>query len=430
MIERYTLPPFDKLWSLENKYNVWLKVELAFLEARAELGEVDWDTVELIKKRAKFDIQEIAKIERQVQHDVIAFLTNVASYVGEPAKELHYGLTSYDMVDTALALLMLEAGEAIRSALEELLESLKKKALEEKYTPMIGRTHGIHAEPITLGVKFLRWYDEMSRNYERWQHALENIRYGKFSGAVGTYTHTTPELELLACKRLGLKPALTSSQVIERDRHAEYILTLGIIATSLEKIATELRQLQRTEIHEVEEFFSAHQKGSSAMPHKKNPILSERMCGLARIVRSHVIAALQNMVLWNERDISNSCVERIILPESTTLVYYMLKKTKDNIDNLRILRDNMERNLKLTKGVIFSEAVMLALIKKGLTRQSAYDIVQRATFRSYETGKHFKQVLMEDTNIRKYLDENEIHSLFDLQHYFRHIDAIYKRVLG
>jgi len=430
MIERYTLPPFDKLWSLENKYNVWLKVELAFLEARAELGEVDWDTVELIKKRAKFDIQEIAKIERQVQHDVIAFLTNVASYVGEPAKELHYGLTSYDMVDTALALLMLEAGEAIRSALEELLESLKKKALEEKYTPMIGRTHGIHAEPITLGVKFLRWYDEMSRNYERWQHALENIRYGKFSGAVGTYTHTTPELELLACKRLGLKPAPTSSQVIERDRHAEYILTLGIIATSLEKIATELRQLQRTEIHEVEEFFSAHQKGSSAMPHKKNPILSERMCGLARIVRSHVIAALQNMVLWNERDISNSCVERIILPESTTLVYYMLKKTKDNIDNLRILRDNMERNLKLTKGVIFSEAVMLALIKKGLTRQSAYDIVQRATFRSYETGKHFKQVLMEDTNIRKYLDENEIHSLFDLQHYFRHIDAIYKRVLG
>jgi len=239
MIERYTLPPFDKLWSLENKYNVWLKVELAFLEARAELGEIDCATVELIKKRAKFDIQEIAKIERQVQHDVIAFLTNVASYVGEPAKELHYGLTSYDMVDTALALLMLEAGEAIRSALEELLESLKKKALEEKYTPMIGRTHGIHAEPITLGVKFLRWYDEMSRNYERWQHALENIRYGKFSGAVGTYTHTTPELESLACKKLGLKPAPTSSQIIDRDRHAEYILTLAMMATSLEKIATE-----------------------------------------------------------------------------------------------------------------------------------------------------------------------------------------------
>jgi len=430
MIERYTLPPFDKLWSLENKYNVWLKVELAFLEARAELGEVDRDTVELIKERAKFDIQEIAKIERQVQHDVIAFLTNVASYVGEPAKELHYGLTSYDMVDTALALLMLEAGEAIRSALEELLESLKKKALEEKYTPMIGRTHGIHAEPITLGVKFLRWYDEMSRNYRRWQHALENIRYGKFSGAVGTYTHTTPELESLACKKLGLKPAPTSSQIIERDRHAEYILTLAIMATSLEKIATELRQLQRTEIHEVEELFGTHQKGSSAMPHKKNPILSERMCGLARIVRSHIMAALQNMVLWNERDISNSCVERIILPESTTLVYYMLKKTKDNIDNLRILRDNMERNLELTKGVIFSEAVMLALIKKGLTRQPAYDMVQRAAFRSYETGKHFKQVLMEDTNIREYLDENEIDSLFDLQHYFRHIDAIYKRVLG
>jgi len=430
MIERYTLPPFDKLWSLENKYNVWLKVELAFLEARAELGQVDRDTVELIKERAKFDIQEIAKIERQVQHDVIAFLTNVASYVGEPAKELHYGLTSYDMVDTALALLMLEAGEAIRSALEELLESLKKKALEEKYTPMIGRTHGIHAEPITLGVKFLRWYDEMSRNYRRWQHALENIRYGKFSGAVGTYTHTTPELESLACKKLGLKPAPTSSQIIERDRHAEYILTLAIMATSLEKIATELRQLQRTEIHEVEELFGTRQKGSSAMPHKKNPILSERMCGLARIVRSHIMAALQNMVLWNERDISNSCVERIILPESTTLVYYMLKKTKDNIDNLRILRDNMERNLELTKGVIFSEAVMLALIKKGLTRQSAYDMVQRAAFRSYETGKHFKQVLMEDTNIREYLDENEIDSLFDLQHYFRHIDAIYKKVLG
>ena len=430
MIERYTLPPFDKLWSLENKYNVWLKVELAFLEARAELGQVDRDTVELIKERAKFDIQEIAKIERQVQHDVIAFLTNVASYVGEPAKELHYGLTSYDMVDTALAILMLEAGEAIRSALEELLESLKKKALEEKYTPMIGRTHGIHAEPITLGVKFLRWYDEMSRNYRRWQHALENIRYGKFSGAVGTYTHTTPELESLACKKLGLKPAPTSSQIIERDRHAEYILTLAIMATSLEKIATELRQLQRTEIHEVEELFGTHQKGSSAMPHKKNPILSERMCGLARIVRSHIMAALQNMVLWNERDISNSCVERIILPESTTLVYYMLKKTKDNIDNLRILRDNMERNLELTKGVIFSEAVMLALIKKGLTRQSAYDMVQRAAFRSYETGKHFKQVLMEDTNIREYLDENEIDSLFDLQHYFRHIDAIYKKVLG
>ena len=430
MIERYTLPPFDKLWSLENKYNVWLKVELAFLEARAELGEVDRDTVELIKERAKFDIQEIAKIERQVQHDVIAFLTNVASYVGEPAKELHYGLTSYDMVDTALALLMLEAGEAIRSALEELLESLKKKALEEKYTPMIGRTHGIHAEPITLGVKFLRWYDEMSRNYRRWQHALENIRYGKFSGAVGTYTHTTPELESLACKKLGLKPAPTSSQIIERDRHAEYILTLAIMATSLEKIATELRQLQRTEIHEVEELFGIRQKGSSAMPHKKNPILSERMCGLARIVRSHIMAVLQNMVLWNERDISNSCVERIILPESTTLVYYMLKKTKDNIDNLRILRDNMERNLELTKGVIFSEAVMLALIKKGLTRQPAYDMVQRAAFRSYETGKHFKQVLMEDTNIREYLDENEIDSLFDLQHYFRHIDAIYKRVLG
>lgn len=430
MIERYTLPPFDKLWSLENKYNVWLKVELAFLEARAELGEIDRTTVELIKKRAKFDIQEIAQIERQVQHDVIAFLTNVASYVGEPAKELHYGLTSYDMVDTALALLMLEAGEAIRSALEELLESLKKKALEEKYTPMIGRTHGVHAEPITLGVKFLRWYDEMSRNYERWQHALENIRYGKFSGAVGTYTHTTPELESLACKKLGLKPAPTSSQIIDRDRHAEYILTLAMMATSLEKIATELRQLQRTEIHEVEEFFGTHQKGSSAMPHKKNPILSERMCGLARIVRGHAMTALQNMVLWNERDISNSCVERIILPESTTLVYYMLKKTKDNLDNLRILRTNMKRNLELTRGVIFSEAVMLALIKKGLTRQSAYDMVQRAAFRSYETGKHFKHVLLEDTNIRKYLDESEIDSLFDLQHYFRHIDAIYKRVLG
>jgi adenylosuccinate lyase len=430
MIPRYTRPEMGRIWSEENKFRKWLEVEIATAEVEAEGGLIPARAAQAIRRRARFDVERIREIERQVKHDVIAFTMNVAEHVGREGRYLHYGLTSNDVVDTAQALLVREASKLLTEGLDRLAKVLRKRAFEFKHTPMVGRTHGIHAEPITFGLKLANWYAETQRNRERLAYAAEEMRVGKLSGAVGTYAHLSPALEKKICARLGLKPAPIATQVVQRDAHAFYLCTLAVIAASLEKIALEIRSLQRTEVREVEEYFSPEQKGSSAMPHKRNPVMAEQICGLARVVRSNAQAALENVALWHERDISHSSVERIILPDSTILVDYLLDRTATLIETLLVYPEKMRENLDLLKGLIFSGQLLLDLAAKGASREEAYRWVQRNAMEVWKTRKDFRSLVDKDSDIRRYLMPHEIDRAFSVERQLRHVDSIFRQVFG
>lgn len=427
MISRYTRPVMRELWSEENKYRTWLEVEILAAEAWAQLGEIPAEAPNVIREKARIDTARIAQIEAEVKHDVIAFVSAVAETVGEYGKYLHYGLTSYDVVDTALGVLATRAADLVLEGLEALAESLKRMARKYKFTPMIGRTHGVHAEPITLGLKFAVWHQETLRNIDRLKHAREGVRVGKLSGAVGTYAHVPPFVEEYVCQKLGLRPAPVSTQIVQRDRHAELVFALAQIATSIEKFATEVRALQRTEIGELEEPFGKGQKGSSAMPHKRNPIVCEQLCGLARVMRGYALTAMENQVLWGERDISNSSVERIVLVDATTLADYMVWRFAWVVDNLTVREDRLKRNLEMTKGLVFSEDLLLALIKKGLKREEAYALVQGLAMEAWEKGGDFKAMVLQDQQVRRLLSAEEIERCFMPENHFRWVDMIFKR---
>ena len=428
LIPRYTRPEMGRIWSDDNRFRTWLTVEVAATETLADAGLVPKQAAEAIRERAGFKLERIQQIEAEVRHDVIAFTTAVAEIVGPDARWFHYGLTSNDVVDTAQALLIGQASEIIREDLERLSEVLKRRAWEFKDTPQIGRTHGIHAEPITFGFKLANWYSETQRNIERFVHAAEDLRVGKFSGAVGTFAHLSPELEEKICARLRLKAADISSQVIQRDRHAYYLATLALIASTLDKIATEIRHLQRTEVREAEEFFSEKQKGSSAMPHKRNPVTSEQISGLARVVRSNAQAAFENVPLWHERDISHSSVERIILPDSTTLVDYLLHKTTNLIDTMFVYPERMKANLESTRGLVFSGQLLLDLVEHGVSREDAYRMVQAHAMRAWKEGLDFRELVLKDKNITSKVPARQLEHVFDLKRQLRNIDRIFTRV--
>ncbi len=428
MIERYTTPQMKFLWSDQNKFQKWLEIEILACEAMANLGIIPKSALSKIKKKAKFDVKRIAKIEKKTKHDVVAFLTNVAENVGEESKYIHFGMTSSDILDTSLSLLMREAGELILQDLKKLSQGVKKEAFEFKRAPMIGRTHGVHAEPITLGLKFALWFAEIRRHIERLKKAIETISVGKISGAVGTFSNLNPKVEEHVCKKLKIKPAPISSQIIQRDRHAEFLTTLALIASSIEKFATEIRSLQRTEILELEEGFSKEQKGSSAMPHKRNPITCERLCGLARLARTNAQASMENITLWNERDISHSSVERVIIPDSTILVDYMLIQFNRIMENLLVYPENMMANLNKTKGMIFSGRLLLKLSEKTQSKEEAYQIVQDNAMKAWRQNKNFKELILKDKRVRKYMSQKKIEDCFSLDHYLKHVDYIFKRV--
>lgn len=427
MIPRYTLPQMRNIWKEEEKFKIWLQIELLACEAWSKLGQIPCEAVEEIKRGAGFEIERIKEIEKTVKHDVIAFLTNLSEHVGPSSRYIHLGLTSSDILDTTLALQLKKASEIIIEDMDKVLEALKEKAIRYKDTIMMGRTHGVHAEPVTLGLKFALWYEELKRNRKRMQMAKEQISYGKISGAVGTYAHLDPRVERWVCERLGLKPSPISNQIIQRDRHSFLMSSLALIATSLEKFCTEIRGLQRTEIRELEEGFSSGQKGSSAMPHKRNPILCERICGLARLVKSNLQASLENIALWGERDISHSSCERVILPDSTILVDYMLTKFTGLVRNLNVYEENMRRNLELAGGLFFSQRIMLELAKKGISREKAYEWVQRNAMRSWKNKENFKKLVMDDPDIKDKLGSKEIEKLFELKYYTRYVDEIMQR---
>lgn len=430
MIARYTRPEMGRIWTLENRYMKWLDVEIAVCEAWAEIGEIPRDAVKVIKKKARFDVERIDEIEKTVKHDVIAFLTSVAENVGEESRFIHKGLTSSDIVDTALSLLMREASDIIIHDIKDLMDVLKRQAFRYKDTPCMGRSHGVHAEPMTFGLKFALWYEEMKRNTARMTRARDVISVGKLSGAVGTFSNIPTAIEERVCRRLGLSPEPVATQIVQRDRHAEYLTTLALIAASIEKIAIEIRHLQRTEVLEAEEPFEAGQKGSSAMPHKRNPVGCENLSGLARVVRANAMAALEDIALWHERDISHSSVERIIIPDSSILVDYMLNRLRTILDGLQVYPERMEENMAGSYGLYNSQRVMLALIEKGLTREKAYTIVQRNAMKSWQSRRDFKRLLLKDREVRRYLMQKEIDLLFDLGHYFRNVDYIFERVFG
>jgi adenylosuccinate lyase len=419
-----------RIWSDENRFRTWLTVEVAATETLAEAGIVPKDAAAVIRERADFDVQRIHEIEAEVRHDVIAFTTAVAEIVGEHARWFHYGLTSNDVVDTAQALLVGQASEIIAADLRRLSDVLKRRAWEFKDTPMVGRTHGIHAEPITFGFKLANWYAEVGRDIARFECAADELRVGKFSGAVGTFAHLSPELEEKICARLGLQAAAVSSQVIQRDRHAQYMATLAVIACTLDKIATEIRHLQRTEVREAEEYFSEKQKGSSAMPHKRNPVTCEQISGLARVVRANAQAAFENVALWHERDISHSSVERVIIPDSTTLVDYMLQKTANLIDTLFVYPRRMKANLESTGGLVFSGQLLLDLVENGLSREDAYRIVQRHAMRAWKQGLNFRDLVLKDKRISGRIPRRQIERAFDLKRQLRNIDNIFDRVFA
>lgn len=427
MIERYTSRQMREIWSDQNKYQKWLDIELAACEVHAKLGLIPKDALDEIKEKASFDTERIDKIEEEVQHDVIAFLTSVAEKVGPASKYIHHGMTSSDVVDTGLSLLMRDAIDLIIGQAEDLIKVLRDRTEEFKDTVMIGRTHGVHAEPITFGLKLLVWSFEMERNLRRLKRARGVISFGKISGVVGTYANIETEVERSVCEALGLKPAAASNQVLQRDRHAEYMSALAITASSLDKFASEIRHLQRTEVREVEEPFSSGQKGSSAMPHKRNPVICERICGLARVVRSNSQAAYENVALWHERDISHSSVERVIVPDSTTLLDYMLRKFNYVMSNLLVYPENMTKNLNATGGLFYSQRVLLALIGKGMTREDAYTLVQKNAMAGWEQGVSFKELLSNDKEVSKHLSPEELDDLFDINYYIRRIDEILKR---
>ncbi|NQT25049.1 adenylosuccinate lyase [candidate division KSB1 bacterium] len=428
MIERYTNPEMGTIWDLQNRYQRWLDVELAVCEVQTERGVIPESAWINIRDKAAFDIRRIDEIEAEVHHDIIAFLTNVAEHVGPDSRYIHLGMTSSDVLDTATSLQLMDASALILKQLETFGEVLARRAVELKDTICIGRSHGIHAEPMTFGLKLALWYDENRRNIERFKSAVESIRVGMISGAVGTLAHLDPEVEEMTCKKLGLKPAPISTQVIQRDRHAEYLSTLAIIGASLEKISIEIRHLQRTEVREAEEFFSKGQKGSSSMPHKRNPITCERIAGLARVLRSNAMAGIENVALWHERDISHSSVERVILPDSCILMDYMLGKAVTLIDKLLVYPENMTKNLQRTNGLIFSQPLMLALIQKGLTREKAYKLVQTPSMECWKTGEAFQDMVKKDKEICDALSEEEIEQCFDLKHQLRNVDFLFKRV--
>jgi len=430
MIERYTRPEMGSIWEDDFKYKTWLQIEILACEARAELGQIPKEDVELIKQKARFDVKKILEIEETTQHDVIAFLTNVAEYVGPVSRHIHYGMTSSDILDTTLSFQMKTAGEILLKDLEELKSILKEKAIEYKNTLCVGRTHGIHAEPTTMGLKFALWFEETKRNIERLTSAIERISVGQISGAVGTFEHLTPQVEEYVCKKMGLTPAPVSTQVIQRDRHAEYLSVLAITGSTLEKIATEIRHLQKTEVLEAEEFFGKGQKGSSAMPHKRNPITCERIAGLARILRGNATAGFENISLWHERDITHSSVERVIIPDSTILLNYMLAKTKDLIKNLLIYPENMLRNLNLTRGLVFSQTILLKITEKGATREEAYKIVQTSAMKVWaDQNKNLKDELLSSDEAAKYLSKEEIETIFNNDKMLKNVDYIFQRTV-
>ncbi len=429
MIKRYTRPEMGAIWEDQNRFQKWLDVELAVCEAWHELGEIPADALERIMDKASFDVARIDEIEKTVKHDVIAFLTSIADYVGEDSRFIHLGLTSYDVVDTALSLLIRQALEKVRKDLNTFRDVLKEQALKHKMTPMVGRTHGVHAEPITFGVKILVWYDEVCRHLRRVDQALKTMSYGRIQGAVGTYIHLDPQVEVRTLAKLGLTPARVSTQVLQRDRHAEALSALALICATLDKIAQEIRHLQKTEIREVEEPFTKGQKGSSAMPHKKNPVRTERISGLSRIPRANLQVALENIPLWHERDISHSSAERVIFPDSFIITDFLLAETTSIVSNWQVHPERMQENIDLTRGLVFSQRVLLALTRKGLSRDDAYHLVQRNSLKSWDEGRDFQELLLADQEITDQLTAREVEDCFSLDLYLDKIDYIFNKVL-
>ena len=430
MIERYTLPEMGAIWSLQNKFQKWLDVEIAVCEVHAEDGVIPRDALAEIKSKAAFTVERIIEIEKTTDHDVIAFTTNLAENIGPSSRFVHYGLTSSDVVDTANALLLKESCELLLARIDPLLEVLKRRAYEFKETPQIGRTHGIHAEPTSFGLVWALWYSELKRDRKRLKRALKTIAVGKISGAVGAFAHLDPSVEERVCEKLGLRAADVSTQVIQRDRYAEYLCVLAIVASTLEKIALQVRHWQRTEVREAQEAFKKGQKGSSAMPHKRNPILSERICGMARTVRANSIVGLENVALWHERDISHSSAERIVLPDSSATLDYMLVKTTSLLDTLVVYPENMLKNLDITRGLVFSGQLLLALTHKGVSREDAYAWTQRNAMKVWDEGGDYQDLIKKDADISSKLSPEEIARVFDLRHYLRNVDKVFERVFN
>ena len=428
MIERYTLPEMGKIWEDKFKFDTWLKIEILACEARVEMGEIPKADLDIIKQKADFNVKRVLEIEETTKHDVIAFLTNVAEYVGPESRHIHYGMTSSDILDTTLSFQMKSAGELLLKKLYQLKEALKLRAIEQKYSVCVGRSHGIHAEPTSMGLKFALWYEETKRNIERLKKAIQIISVGQISGAVGTFEHLSPKVEEYVCNKMGLKPAPVSTQVIQRDRHAEFLSTIAIIGATLEKISIEIRHLQRTEVLEAEEYFSKGQKGSSAMPHKRNPIVSERVTGLARVLRSNAIAALENVALWHERDISHSSVERIIVPDSCIALDYMLDLMVKLVSQLIIYPENMIRNLNVTRGLVFSQTVLLKLVTKGVSREEAYMIVQESAMKVWADEKlNLRDELAKSEGFKKHITIKELDEIFENKNMLKNVDYIFNR---
>ncbi len=428
MIERYTRPEMGAIWTEQNRYQAWLEVEIVACEAWSELGEIPKEDVAKIRENASFNIERILEIEQETRHDVVAFTRAVSETLGEERKWVHYGLTSTDVVDTALSYLLKQANAILADDLDRFLAVIKEKALEQKYTVMMGRTHGVHAEPTTFGLKLALWYEEMKRNIERFKHAAEGVRVGKLSGAVGTYANIDPRVEQLVCEKLGLEAAPISTQTLQRDRHAEYMATLALIATSIEKFSVEIRSLQKSETREVEEFFAKGQKGSSAMPHKRNPIGSENMTGMARVIRGYMMTAYENVPLWHERDISHSSAERVIIPDATIALNYMLNRFANIVKNLTVFPENMKRNMTRTYGLIYSQRVLLSLIDKGMAREEAYDLVQPRAMEAWEKGVQFRELIDAEERVTSMLSKEEIDECFDYNHHLKHVDTIFTRL--
>jgi adenylosuccinate lyase len=430
MILRYSREPMARIWSEDNKFAAWLKVELAAMEALAEASLIPASVPERVKGKAECDAECVLAIEKETHHDVAAFVDHVANSLGEDGRYFHFGLTSSDVLDTALALRLKESADLLLSGLDELLAVLKDKAYVYKDLVMVGRTHGVHAEPITLGLKFALWYAEFQRQRQRLAAARETVSVGKLSGAVGTFAHLPPEVEAGVCARLGLIPAAISTQIIQRDRHAHYLTTLALIGASVEKVATEIRHLQRTEVREAEEAFGSKQKGSSAMPHKRNPVLSENLCGLARVLRGNALTALENVALWHERDISHSSAERVIIPDSNILLDFMIHRLKGVLAKLVVYPENMRANLEASRGLVFSQSLLLALVHRGLSRDEAYRLTQGAAMRVWEEGGTFRERVLADPEIGKHVSQVELEELFDLKHHLRHVDELFSRVFS
>jgi adenylosuccinate lyase len=430
MIPRYSREAMARIWSEENKFASWLKVELAAMEALADAGLIPAEVAARAQSKARCDAQCVLALEKETHHDVAAFVDHVADTLGEDGRYFHFGLTSSDILDTALAVRLKDSADLLLAGLDELLQVLKEKAWIYKNLVMVGRTHGVHAEPITLGLKFALWYAEFQRQRERLLDARETVSVGKLSGAVGTFAHLPPEVEAGVCRRLGLKPAPIANQIIQRDRHAHYLLTLALIGASVEKVALEIRHLQRTEVREAEEAFGARQKGSSAMPHKRNPVLSENLCGLARLLRGNALVALENVALWHERDISHSSAERIIIPDSNILLDFMIHRLKGILQNLVVYPEQMAANLAKSRDLVFSQSLLLALVQKGLSRDAAYRLTQRAAMQVWEQGGTLKERVQADPEIGRLLSPEELAELFDLKHHLRQVDTLFTRVFG